>query len=172
VSLYAPLDEADVSAPKSRRLIRRAAVAVALAVLLGLVVRLTTRDRAAAGQANGSPAPAASGMEQAAPVSPANGAVHQAGEVPASAGSKAKAEERSEPNTPEERYVRNYILDRVNDPSSVKFLGWGPHRGDAGNLQIRVRYRAKDRRGIMESVEQDFAFENGAFVAASPARKS
>jgi hypothetical protein len=53
----------------------------------------------------------------------------------------------------------------------VKFLRWGPHRGDAGKLQIQVRYRAKNGRGIMESVEQDFAFENGAFVAVSPARK-
>src|SRR5438309_327843 len=79
---------------------------------------------------------------------------------------RATAGHGAAPALPEERLVLAYILDNANDPPSVEIAKWGPHGLDdkLAVKFVRAKYRANNRNGAKELMEEQFVIEEGKVV--------
>jgi hypothetical protein len=113
-------------------------------------------------------AAAAGGREpQPTPVQPPAKGASQAG--------GQKAEERAEPKLPEEKAVRDYVLDKNKGGPALQFVRWGPHRlAEKRNgstvypVAVRVCYKDKDAPDSVPLTDMIFFLEQGKVVSVHP----
>lgn len=121
---------------------------------------------------------AAEAARAALPRGPAADAAAGAVEPPPKVASQAagqKAEERAEPKLPEEKAVRDYLLDKNKGGPALRFVRWGPHRlaekrsgGAVYPVAVRVCYKEKDAPDSVPLTDMIFFLEGGKVVSGRP----
>ena len=94
----------------------------------------------------------------------------------------SKVEIRADPRSAEEKLVKAYLLEKLNDPSSLEIASWGPHFLEGENWPViktkdkdrpkarifRVCYRTKNALGAKVLVDVLFTFADNKIIQIQP----